>query len=68
MMEYKEFSAKTVSDCITDACTSFGVPSDRLDYEVVSEGSAGFMGFGAKAAVINARIKEEQAEEEAREQ
>ena len=63
MMEYKEFSAKTVSDCITDACTTFGVPSDRLDYQVVSEGSAGFMGFGAKAAVINARIKEEQAEE-----
>ena len=60
-MEYKEFSAKTVNDCITDACTSFCVPSDRLDYEVVFEGSNGFMGIGAKPAVIKARIKEENA-------
>lgn len=62
-MEFKEFSAKTVNDCITDACTTLGVPSDRLDYEVVSEGSSGFMGIGAKPAVIKARIKEEVAEE-----
>ncbi len=61
IMEYKEFSAKTVDDCITDACTELGVPSDRLDYEVVSEGSAGFMGIGSKPAVIKARIKEENA-------
>lgn len=58
-MEYKDFSAKTVDDCITDACTEFGVPSDRLDYEVVNEGSAGFMGIGSKPAVIKARIKED---------
>ena len=60
-MEYKEFSAKTVDDCITDACTELGVPSDRLDYEVVNEGSSGFMGIGSKPAVIKARIKEENA-------
>ena len=63
-MEYKEFSAKTVDDCITDACTELGVPSDRLDYEVVNEGSAGFMGIGSKPAVIKARIKEENASAE----
>ena len=62
-MEYKEFSAKTVDDCITDACTELAVPSDRLDYEVVSEGSTGFMGLGSKPAVIKARIKEENASE-----
>lgn len=61
-MEYREFSAKTVNDCITDACTSLGVPSDRLDYEVVSEGSNGFMGIGSKPAIIKARIKEEVVE------
>ena len=60
-MEYKEFSAKTVDDCITDACTELGVPSDRLDYEVVNEGSSGFMGIGSKPAVIKARIKEDNA-------
>lgn len=62
-MEYSEFSAKTVNDCITNACTSLGVPSDRLDYEVVFEGSNGFMGIGSKPAIIKARIKEETVEE-----
>lgn len=59
-MDFQEFSAKTVSDCITEACTTLGVPSDRLEYEVVSEGSSGFMGIGAKPAVIKARIKSEE--------
>ena len=61
-MDYKEYSAKTVNDCITDACTSLGVPSDKLDYEVISEGSSGFMGIGSKLATIKARIKEESSE------
>ncbi len=63
MAEYREFSAKTVSDCITDACMTFSVTSDRLDYVVVSEGSSGFMGLGVKPAVIKARIKEESFEQ-----
>lgn len=58
-MEYKEFTAKTVSDAITVACQEFTVTSDRLDYEVVDEGSSGFLGIGARAAMIKARIKEE---------
>lgn len=62
-MEFREFSAKTVSDCITDACTTFSVPSDRLEYEVVTEGSSGFMGLGVKLATIKARVKEESFEE-----
>ena len=62
MADYREFSAKTVSDCITDACMTFSVTSDRLDYEVVEEGSSGFMGLGVKPAVIKARIKEESFE------
>ncbi len=62
-MEFREFNAKTVSDCITDACTTFSVPSDRLEYEVVSEGSSGFMGIGAKLATIKARVKEESFDE-----
>ena len=63
MAEYREFSAKTVSDYLTDACMTFSVTSDRLDYEVVSEGSSGFMGLGVKPAVIKARIKEESFEQ-----
>ena len=62
-MEYKEFTAKTVNEAITDACQEFSVTSDRLDYEVVEEGSAGFLGLGSKPAVIKARIKEEEKKE-----
>ncbi len=58
-MEYIEFSAKTVNDAITEACTHFVVESSKLDYEVVEEGSSGFLGIGSKNAVIKARIKEE---------
>ncbi len=58
-MDYKETSAKTVQEAITQACVDLGVPSDLLDYEVVSEGSRGFFGFGNKPAVIRYRRKEE---------
>lgn len=62
-MEYMEFKGKTKNDAITEACTHFSIPSDKLDYEVVEEGKAGFLGMGAKPAVIRARIKEEVHEE-----
>ena len=64
-MDYKEYTGKTVNDLITDACQDLGVTSDRLDYVVVDEGSAGFLGLGAKNAVIKARIKSEEVVVEA---
>ncbi len=59
-MEYKEYSGKTVDDAITEACKELCVPSDRLDYHVLEEGSSGFLGIGSKAAKIEAKIKEEE--------
>lgn len=56
-MEFMEFSAKTVSDAITDACQKLEVTSDRLEVVVVEEGSAGFLGIGSKLALIKARVK-----------
>ena len=56
-MEFVEFSAKTVDDAITDACQKFTVSSDKLEYEVVEEGSSGFLGIGSKPAIIKARVK-----------
>jgi spoIIIJ-associated protein len=56
-MEYVEISAKTVSDAITEACQKLGVTSDKLDYQVIEEGSAGFLGIGSKPAVIKAAKK-----------
>ena len=56
-MDFVEFSAKTVDDAITEACQKLTVTSDKLEYEVIEEGSSGFLGIGAKPAVIKARIK-----------
>ena len=58
-MEYIEVSAKTVSEAITEACQKLGVTSDRLDYQVVEEGSSGFLGIGSKPAMIKAAVKVE---------
>ena len=58
-MEFKEFTAKTLQEAITEACTHFVVVSDKLEYEVLEEGSTGFLGIGSKMAVIKARVKEE---------
>ena len=58
-MEFIQISAKTVNDAITEACKKFSVPSDKLEYQVVEEGSSGFLGFNSKPAVIKARVKEE---------
>lgn len=56
-MEYIEVSSKTLSDAITEACQKLSVTSDKLEYEVIDEGSSGFLGIGSKPAVIKARVK-----------
>ncbi len=55
--EFVELSAKTVNEAITEACRKFGVTSDRLDYQVIDEGSSGFLGIGSRPAVIRAAAK-----------
>ncbi len=55
-MEYKEFSGKTVSDAITNATVALGVTSSEIKYEVIEEGSNGFLGIGSKDAVIKVVI------------
>ncbi|MBQ4531585.1 MAG: protein jag [Lachnospiraceae bacterium] len=57
-MEYREFSAKTVNDAITEALIQLGVTSEQLEYEIIEKGSAGFLGINSKKAVIKARKKE----------
>ena len=59
-MDYIEYSGKTVNDAITEACKAFGVPSDKLDWNVIEEGSSGFLGIGSKLAKIKAKVKEEE--------
>ena len=61
-MDYIEITAKTVNEAITKACMQLGIPSDRLDIQVVNEGSKGFLGIGNKPAVI--RVSEKKDDEE----
>ena len=63
-MEFREFSAKTVDEAITKACLEFGVSSEKLEIQVIFEGSSGFFGLGAKPARIRVHKKEEILPEE----
>ena len=57
-MEVMEFKGKTVADAITAATLELGMPSDKLNYEVIEEGSAGFLGlFNVKQAVIRVTLQ-----------
>ena len=59
-MEYKEFTGKTVDDALTNATVSLGVTSSEIKYEVVEEGSSGFLGIGSKDAIIKVVISTEE--------
>ena len=54
-MDMITVSAKTVYDAITKALIELETTSDKLVYEIVDKGSAGFLGIGAKPAIIRAR-------------
>ncbi len=57
-MDFKEFSGKTVDDAVTNALVELEITRDKLEYEVIDNGSNGFLGFGSKPAVIKAKKKE----------
>ena len=64
-MDFQEFKAKTVEEAVTAATVAMGITSDELDYEVIEKGSTGFLGLGAKPAIIKARKKEEEVVKQA---
>ena len=55
--EYIEITEKTLDEAITTACRRLSVTSSRLDYIVVQKEKSGFLGIGAKPAIIKARVK-----------
>ena len=57
MADYIEVSAKTVDAAVTQALVMLGISSDELESEVKEEGSNGFLGIGARPAVILAKKK-----------
>ena len=56
MTQSQEFNAGTVVEAVDKAAASLGVPADELRYEVVDEGSEGFLGIGARDARIVVRV------------
>lgn len=55
-MEAMEFEGKSIDKAIDKACNSFQVPREKLNIEIVSEGSTGFLGIGAKKALVKASL------------
>ena len=52
MEEWKEFTAKTVDEAVTEALVKLGLTSDQVKIEVLDKGSSGFLGIGAKPVKI----------------
>lgn len=46
-MDMITVTAKTVDEAVTKALIELETTSDKLEYEVVDKGSAGFLGIGA---------------------
>lgn len=57
MMEWKEFSAKTVDEALTNALVQLGTTSDKVEYEVLEKESSGILGLFSKPAKIRVRVK-----------
>jgi spoIIIJ-associated protein len=56
-MEWKQYSAKTVDDALLEAAIDLGTTRDKVEYEVVFQGSNGFLGIGSKKAIINRQLR-----------
>ena len=46
-----EFKGKTVDDALMNGLKELGLGLDQVDFEIVQEGSKGFLGFGKSAIV-----------------
>jgi spoIIIJ-associated protein len=55
-MEGIEIEGKTIDEAIEKACSEFQVPREKLNIEIIAEGNPGFLGLGAKKALIRAGL------------
>jgi spoIIIJ-associated protein len=56
-MEWKEITAKTVDEALTNVMLELGTTIDNIEYEVIEKETSGFLGIFGKPAKIRARIK-----------
>ena len=52
MSDRQEFYAPTVEEALTKASAALGIARDRLEFEILDQGSSGFLGIGARDARI----------------
>lgn len=55
---------RTVDDAITEALIELGASTDEVNIEIISKGSKGLLGFGAKEAKVRVTLKENETKEE----
>ena len=60
MSDYQEFHAATVEEALDKASSVLGIARDRLDFEVLDQGSEGFLGIGTRDARIVVKGAEQQ--------
>ena len=56
-MDWREISAKTVDEALTNAMLELGTTIENLEYEVIERESNGFLGMFGKPARIKVRMK-----------
>lgn len=61
-MKTVEKTGRTVDEAIAAALEELGVPSDRVKVDVIDEGKGGFLGIGAKPALVRVALKESRRE------
>ena len=57
MSDYIKVSGKTVEDALLEASIQLQTSSDNIEYNVIEKETKGFLGIGAKKAVIEARAR-----------
>ncbi len=57
MEEYSKFTGKSVEDAVLEASIALGTTRENIDYRILEHETKGFLGIGAKKAVIEARKK-----------
>lgn len=62
MIKMIETTGKTVEDALSAALEKLGVAAENVEYEILEKPSKGFLGFGAKPAKIQVKLKEIPAE------
>lgn len=54
----KVFEAKNIRECLDRACEELNVSEEEIDYEVLQEPTHGFLGMGAKNAMIKIKFND----------